>query len=197
MQTRELTPDVPAYRLAARQLIKQLRADDSEVAAAAAARFQQLRSFAAKTIAEILAARAQIRLKHALAVIAAEHGQPSWRALKAAVEPNVQAPRAAEVRPGREMYARGLDVLLNRWFARYEDARASREQQGGWLLPFDQQFFICEAEGIRVLGLDPDDPDWALIGWDWVQPQDPAAWLRLKQKRARGRASADIAARAR
>jgi hypothetical protein len=184
MQTKELTPDVPAYRLAARQLIKQLRADDSEVAAAAAARFQQLRSFAPKTIAEILAARAQIRLKHALAVIAAEQGQPSWLALKATTETSVQAPHAAEVKPGREMYARGLDVLLNRWFARYEDARAAREQEGGWLLPFDKQFFICEAEGIRVLGLDPDDPDWALIGWDWVQPQDPAAWLRLKQKRA-------------
>jgi hypothetical protein len=184
MQTKELTPDVPAYRLAARQLIKQLRADDGEVAVAAAARFQQLRSCAAKTVAEILAARAQIRLKHALAVIAAEQGQPSWRALKEAVEPNAQAPGAAEVKPGREMYARGLDVLLNRWFARYEDARAAREQEGGWLLPFDKQFFICEAEGIRVLGLDPDDPDWALIGWDWVQPQDQAAWLRLKQKRA-------------
>jgi hypothetical protein len=184
MQTKELTPDVPAYRLAARQLIKQLRADDSEVATAAAARFQQLRSFAAKTIQETLAARDQIRLKHALAVIAAEQGQPSWLALKAATETNAQAPHAAEVKPGREMYARGLDVLLNRWFARYEDARASRAQQGGWLLPFDKQFFICEAEGIRVLGLDPDDPDWALIGWDWVQPQDRAAWLRLKQKRA-------------
>ena len=83
------------------------------------------------------------------------------------------------------MHARRLDVLLNRWFATYEDARASREQMGGFLLPYSQQFFICEPERIRELGLDPDDPDWKRIGWDWVKPLDRLAWERLREKRVR------------
>jgi hypothetical protein len=50
-------------------------------------------------------------------------------------------------------------------------------------LPYKGQFFVTLSEGIRELGLDPDDPDWELIGWDWVQPKDDAAWKRLKEKR--------------
>ena len=30
-----------------------------------------------------------------------------------------------------------------------------------------------------ALGLDPDDPDWAAIGWDWARPRSPAARRRL------------------
>jgi hypothetical protein len=36
---------------------------------------------------------------------------------------------------------------------------------------------------IRELGLDPADPDWERIGWDWVRPRDADAWERLKLKR--------------
>jgi hypothetical protein len=42
----------------------------------------------------------------------------------------------------------------------------------------------CRAsEGIRELGLDPDDPDWAAVGFDMVQPLDRAAHARLCAKR--------------
>ena len=183
METRQQTPaQVSEYRIQARRLLNQLRADDKQTAAEAAARFRLLRSFADKSVAQLLAARAAVRLKHALAVVALEHGHDSWRALKASAEACASAISTPDT--NREMYARGMDVLLNRWFARYEDARASLAELGGYLLPFDRQFFICEAEGIRVLGLDPDDTDWQLIGWDWVQPQDAAAWQRLRAKRA-------------
>ena len=33
-------------------------------------------------------------------------------------------------------------------------------------------------EGVRELGLDPDDSDWARIDWDWVRPADTEAWRR-------------------
>ena len=36
---------------------------------------------------------------------------------------------------------------------------------------------------MRELGLDPDDPDWARIGNDWVQPRDMAAHRRLVERR--------------
>jgi len=82
------------------------------------------------------------------------------------------------------MYVQGMGSFLNRWFAKYEQARASLEQEGGYLFPYKSQFFITEREAVRELGLDPDDPDWQFIGWDWVKPRDKEAWERLKKKRA-------------
>ena len=84
---------------------------------------------------------------------------------------------------GPIIYVSRMDAVLNRWFTTYEEARASLDAEGGYLLPYKNQFFITLSEGIRDLGLDPNDPDWARIGWDWVQPKDPEAWQRLKEKR--------------
>jgi len=81
------------------------------------------------------------------------------------------------------MYVPRMNAVLNRWFTSYAEARASLESEGGYLLPFKTQFFVTLREGIRELGLDPDDSDWALIGWDWIEPKDPAAWQRLKERR--------------
>ena len=183
MKTRETPPQVSEYRIQAQRLLKQLRSDSSETATEAAARFRRLLSFSNKTIQQILDQRDVIRLKHALALIALEHGHESWLALKEAAETSGVALVASGHEAGREMYARGLDVLLNRWFSSYDEARASLEQQGGFLLPYERQFFVTEAEGIRVLGLDPDDADWERIGWDWVKPRNQKAWQRLRKKR--------------
>lgn len=81
------------------------------------------------------------------------------------------------------MYVPRMDAFLNRWFTSYDEARASLESQGGYLLPYRDHFFIATAEATRELGLDPDDPDWAAIGWDWVRPVDPEARVRLLEKR--------------
>ncbi len=76
-----------------------------------------------------------------------------------------------------------MEVYLNRWFSTYEEAWEAREGEGGYLLPYRHHFFVAEAEAVRELGLDPDDPDWELIGFDWVRPLDPEAWERLREKR--------------
>lgn len=81
------------------------------------------------------------------------------------------------------MYVPRMDAILNRWFRNYTEARASLEAEGGYLLPYKNHFFVTLTEGIRDLGLDPEDPDWERIGWDWVQPKDREAWERLKEKR--------------
>lgn len=80
-------------------------------------------------------------------------------------------------------YQTSLDVFVNRWFANYEEARKSRESEGGYLLPFQHHFYVCEAEVIQAMGLEPDDPDWEKIGWDCAQPADADAFARLYQKR--------------
>ena len=84
---------------------------------------------------------------------------------------------------GPIMYVPRMDAVLNRWFRSYDEASASLLSEGGYLLPYKNQFFVTLSEGIRELGLDPEDPDWALIEWDWVEPKDDAAWKRLKEKR--------------
>ena len=81
------------------------------------------------------------------------------------------------------MYVSRMDAVLNRWFTSYEEARSSLEREGGYLLPYKDQFFVTLGEGIRELGLNPDDPDWVRIGCDWVRPKDIEAWERLKEKR--------------
>ena len=80
-------------------------------------------------------------------------------------------------------YQPGLDVFLNRWFSSYADARESLESGGGYLLPYKTHFFVCEADVIRALGLEPDDPDWERVGRDCARPADAQAYRRLSEKR--------------
>lgn len=76
-----------------------------------------------------------------------------------------------------------MDAILSHWFTTYEEARSFRESQGGFLLPYRMHFFVTTGEAIRELGLDPEDPDWRRIDWDWVRPADLEAWERLEAKR--------------
>lgn len=82
-------------------------------------------------------------------------------------------------------YAGNLDVFLNRWFSDYGEARGSLEAEGGFLLPYRRHFFVCQPEAVRALGLDPEDPDWNLIGRDAARPADAEAMRRLREKRER------------
>ncbi len=84
---------------------------------------------------------------------------------------------------GSIMYVPQMGAILSQWFAVYDEARAAREETGGYLLPYKNHYFVTTSEAIRELGLDPADPDWARIGWDWVCPIDTDAWQRLKAKR--------------
>ena len=177
MTDSRLPETLPGCRAEARRLLAHLRGGDPGRARRAAARRARLRSFAAIGVDGVLAQRARVRLKHALAVVAEELGAASWLDLahrlagraRSAALPSFHTPR--------------LDTLLNRWFTRHDEARASRDAHGGWLLPFRDQYFVTESAGIRELGLDPDDHDWAAVGFDMVEPEDAAAHARLCARR--------------
>ena len=81
------------------------------------------------------------------------------------------------------MYVDSMAVFLNRWFTSYEEARDARAREGGYLFPYQHHFFVADGDAVRELGLEPSDPDWERIGWDWVRPLDSEAWERLKAKR--------------
>jgi hypothetical protein len=89
----------------------------------------------------------------------------------------------AEIDSAALWYQPNLDVFLNRWFADYDQARQALDEEGGFLLPYKQHFFVCTDQVISAIGLDPSDPDWEKIGHDCARPVDPEAFQRLYAKR--------------
>jgi hypothetical protein len=145
-------------KIQASLLLKALQGPEAKKAAK---RFKRLAEFSELSIEEIL--KKDIKRKQALAVIATENGFKSWLNLKMQIHFIVGG-------------------YLNLWFANYEEAKSHLTSVGGFLLPYKNQFFICNSEYIRQIGFDPDDPDWKLIGFDWVAPEDKKAWQRLYKK---------------
>ena len=111
-----------------------------------------------------------IQLKTALALIAKTSGYRSWRDLKQTLETNEQfcSPHGS--------------AFWNTWYASYAEARKHLESQGGYLLPYQKQFFICDIHYIENLGIKRTDPDLEKVGTDWVKPLDANAWGRLLKK---------------
>jgi len=142
-------------------LLKSLCSKDSTISQKAAKRIQHLPEFGNFSLEDII--QAGVKRKHALAVIAIEKGFSSWADLKC------QLPFIC-------------GGFLNQWFAHYDEAKAYQQLNGGFLLPFKNQFFICEADYIMNLGFDPEDADWKLIGYDWANPNNKEAWQRLYKK---------------
>lgn len=139
-------------------LLKSLHGSNAEKAAK---RFKRLPEFANLSIPDIL--KKDIKRKHALLLIAVENGFNSWIDLKMQVNFIVGG-------------------YLNVWFANYSEAKSHLQSTGGFLLPYKNQFFICNANYIKQIGFEPDDPDWKLIGYDWVVPDNKKAWQRLYMK---------------
>jgi hypothetical protein len=128
-----------------------------------------------KTSEDALSALAfEIKRKHCLAVIARECGFQSWEhALR------VLGGDDDEVDYGDLLYPRGCAVHLNHWFARDEEARAHRQAHGGYLLTYRRQFLVVDRDYIVTLGLDPDDPAWDVLDWDWTHRRGAEARRRL------------------
>lgn len=142
-------------------LLKSLHSNIPSSSQQAAKRFQSLLEFRNFSLEEII--QADIKRKHALAVIAIEKGFKSWADLKC------QLP-----------FIRG--GFLNQWFANYAEAKSYQQLNGGFILPFKNHFFICDANYINNLGFNSEDHDWKLIGYDWVSPNNKDAWQRLYKK---------------
>lgn len=175
--TDSCSPQLEEGKIKASILLKQLRSDDPGQATQAAARFQRLPHLSKFSTTEILQQKAQLKRKHALNVIALELNAPNWAEFKQQLE-QIGAPKPE---PYTRLYPRRCNGFLNEWFADYETARRYRAEQGGYLLPYRSHFFICGPLYIKTLGLDPTDPAWERIGWDWVQPADKATWNQLDQ----------------
>jgi hypothetical protein len=116
---------------------------------------------------------AGLKRNDCLNVIAAELGFPNWPIAKAAIEGD-----EGTTEFGTLLYP-SSSAGLNHWFARYEEAVPVREATNGFLLAYKRQYLVVDRFFIEALGLDPDDPDWKELGFDWVRPASLAARGRL------------------
>jgi hypothetical protein len=162
------------YKNRASILLKNLRSDDAAKVKEASERFQILPFLAAQ-------APETIKLKHALTVLALENGFDTWADLKRNVEYNDKR-TAFRNRNYTALCPKHCWGIMSNWEVSYEAALDTLQERGGYLLPYKQQFFVCEEAYIETLGLDPHDMDWELIGWNWVKPANMEAWERLNDK---------------
>jgi hypothetical protein len=126
-------------------------------------------------------AATDLQRKHCLAVVARELGFASFDQAKRVFEGDASEPDFGTLLYGT------TGGHLNAWFADYDEAheahaRTSTPESRRTLLAYKRHFFIVEHAFIEALGLDPDDADWAAIGWDWARPEDPEARRRLYGK---------------
>jgi hypothetical protein len=151
-------------------------------ALARAQRLAELREIDAAALAT------QIRRRHCLTVIARELGFQGWSHATAVLHGTESSDF------GTLLYPKWGHVHWNIWSASYDEARSIRQQHGGYLLAYRRHFFIADRHFITTLGLNPDDPDWELIGRDWVKPHRSDARERLYGKLIRRRVTGATAA---
>jgi len=123
----------------------------------------------------------EITRTRCLGVIARELGFEGW-------------PHALALFEGREvsdhgtlLYAPDCAAHWNIWLASYDEAREVHAEHGGTLLAYRRQFLVVEDHFLATLGVDPADPDWELLGRDWVRPRSVEARARLYGKIIRAR----------
>ncbi len=123
-----------------------------------------------------VALRQQVKRRHCLGVIAQDLGFQGWSHA-------AQVLRGDDNRDfGKLLYPRGCYAHSNIWSASYNEARQIRDETEGYLLAYRHHYLIVDPDYIRTMGLDPDDPDWQEIGFDWVKPCSLDARGRLYAK---------------
>lgn len=128
----------------------------------------------------IVAQGAELRRKHCLALVARECGFPSWEHALRALSGDVEISEH-----GTLLYS--SSGVLNHWFTSYAEAHSAwselRQEGVAFLLAYKRDCFVTGAAFVESLGLDPEDPDWEALGWDWVKPKHVDARARLFYKR--------------
>jgi hypothetical protein len=129
------------------------------------------------SIKELYEQRQKLRLKDVFNMIARESGFENWSALLKGGNEKLKLifEFAIENYPSSH---------LNHWYPTYEQAKEHQIHYGGYLLGYRNQFVICCAEKIEILGWNPRDPLWEWIGFDAVKPLNEEAFFALCKARS-------------
>ena len=168
-------PAIQELKIRAEILHHRIKAGDS----GALKRLRALPQFRRAASEELAAAAKTIRRADCLTMVAIELGFANWPQASGVISGDERDPQNF----GTLLSPPIAGALLNSWYRSYDDAAADRERLGGYLLGYRHQFFIASRFYIKdTLRLDPDDPDWQAIGFDWVRPADAGARTRLYSK---------------
>lgn len=97
-------------------------------------------------------------LKDAYGVLAKTAGYSSWKEM-------IDSYELADVfNPPK------WSALWKIWFGSREAALLHFKNPDQYLIPYQKQFFICDVNYIRTLGLSEEDSDLTLVGNDWSAP---------------------------
>jgi hypothetical protein len=119
-----------------------------------------------------------LQLKEALNILAVSAGYGSWRELKAAYETT-------------DHYCPpGTSAHWKTWYKSYDEARThlmghtntGENGRAEFLLPYRDQYFVCEIHYLEALGISASDSDLAKVGTNWVELRDAAAFARLNER---------------
>ena len=121
-----------------------------------------------------------MRLKDCLSAVSREVGFMHWEHAQKVLGARASAGDDA----GTFWHAPRCSVLLNQWYARYDEAKAAQgSEAGAVLLPYRRQFIVANDDFVRELGLDPGDPEWATTRRDLVASYASQAWVALVMRR--------------
>lgn len=87
---------------------------------------------------------------------------------------------------GTPLYGAAGASYPNIWEADLTRARAIRQEHGGFLLPYKNQFLIVEPSYLTAHDMPEDLPEWQVMGRDWTAPNDLDARTRLYGLRIAG-----------
>ncbi len=141
-------------------------------------RLRALPGYRRATYETLEAAAPTIRRTDCLSVLAAELGFENWPEAKRALDGTGPVDNF-----GTLLCHPRSSAHLNLWFKTHSEATQARAERDGYLLAYRNHYFVADHYYIAdSLQLDPADPDWAAIGYDWARPADPAARTRLYGK---------------
>ena len=158
---------VNELKVQASLLIKALRNPQTDSAQQALLRCVQYPGFANFSQQQIEEACQNLKRKTALNIIAFERGWDNWAALAK--------------RYDTRWYPVGSPFTLN-WFSDYQEAKVCRQETSGFLLPYQNQFFVCNHHYIEWLGLNAQDDHWQKINFDAARPQNESALSQLTKQ---------------
>ena len=122
---RQRRSSIEEFKIQARLLKKAISSEEESKKSIALSRFHGLPTFQDIPFEELSSGIDKIKLKHALEVIAVEHGYSSWKDLLSHEDVS--------------WYREASPFILN-WFANYDEAKVHQREHGGYLLPYKNQF---------------------------------------------------------
>jgi len=102
-----------------------------------------------------------LRLKDSQSVIARKYGFRHWDHAREVLQGSFCRDY------GTFWYHPKCTGLLNLWCASYKEANSQQKAQGGFILPYKNQYLVVERHYLELLGLDSRDKHWAAINFDW------------------------------